>query len=79
MASGFGAEISRKLDTAFSAHVPEVEWTDNMHQGYVRLDLAREAGQASFVAVDTVLSPAYRTFTAKRMKIARENGALTFA
>ena len=79
MASGFGAEISRKLDTAFSAHVPEVEWTDNMHQGYVRLDLAREAGQASFVAVDTVLNPAYRTLILKRMGIVREDGALTFA
>ena len=36
------AAVSRALDKAFGDHVPEVVWTDNMHQGYVLLDLRRE-------------------------------------
>lgn len=79
MASGFGPEISPKLDAAFAEHVPEVDWTDNMHQGYVRLELTREAGQASFIAVDTVLSPVYRTHVIKRAKIERRDGSVVFA
>jgi alkaline phosphatase D len=74
--SAFGPETARKLDRVFTAHNPEVVWTDNMHQGYVRLVLARTGAQASFVAVDTVLSPLYRTHTLKRYAIARERGAL---
>ncbi len=42
MASGFGAELSPRLDQAFVDHNPEIVWTDNMHQGYVRLELARQ-------------------------------------
>lgn len=79
MASGFGPETSRRLDAAFAEHVPEVDWTDNMHQGYVRLDLTREAGRANFIAVDTVLSPAYRTLMIKRMGLVRRDGAIAFA
>jgi alkaline phosphatase D len=45
----------------------------------VRLDLTREAGRASFVAVDTVLSPAYRTLMVKRMGLVRAGGAVAFA
>ncbi|TIX49844.1 alkaline phosphatase [Alteraurantiacibacter aquimixticola] len=78
VASGFGDALSRQLDTVFAQHVPEVVWTDNMHQGYVRLDLTREEGTASFITVDTVLTPQYRAAIGQRFTIRRENGALTF-
>ena len=74
--SGFDDALAQKLDAAFAAHNPEVVWTDNMHQGYVRLVLDRGGGIASFIAVDTVLSPQYRTGTLKRFAIARSGGAL---
>ncbi len=74
--SGFGEALSRQLDRAFEVHNPEVVWTDNMHQGYVRLVLNRAGGQASFVAVDTVLSPRYRTATLKRFALARKGRTL---
>jgi alkaline phosphatase D len=77
--SGFGEALSRKLDAAFAELVPEIDWTDNMHQGYVRLDLTRTAGQASFIAVDTVLDRQYRAFILNRMAIARRGSAVTFA
>jgi alkaline phosphatase D len=74
--SGFGNALSRQLDRAFEAHNPEVVWTDNMHQGYVRLVLNRTDGQAAFVAVDTVLSSHYRTATIKRFAVSRKGRAL---
>lgn len=72
--SGFDDATSRALDVAYAAHIPEVVWTDNMHQGYVRVELARDRGVASFIAVDTVLSPDYRTSVLKRVPFARDGG-----
>lgn len=74
--SGFGAALARKLDKAFADHNPEVVWTDNMHQGYVRLDLRRHGGQAVVIAVDTVLRRDYRAFVLKRFAIRSKAGTL---
>lgn len=77
--SGFGDELSRKLDQAFIEHIPEVVWTDNMHQGYVRVDLRRNAAEATFIAVDTIRSRAFRPFIVNRFTILREDGKISFA
>lgn len=77
--SGFGDDIAHALDQAFAEHVPEVVWTDNMHQGYVRLDLAREQSEASFISVDTVRDRDFRTFIVNRFKIRRQAGSIDFA
>lgn len=77
--SGFGDELSRKLDQAFIEHIPEVVWTDNMHQGYVRVDLRRNAAEATFIAVDTIRSRAFRPFVVNRFTILREDGKISFA
>lgn len=69
--SGFGDATARALDKAFAEHIPEVVWTDNMHQGYVRLEFGREQGMATFVAVDTVLSPDYRVTVLHRVPFSR--------
>jgi alkaline phosphatase D len=77
--SGFGDDLSRALDKAFADHVPEVEWTDNMHQGYVRLDLQRDGAEATFIAVDTIQSRAFRPFIVNRFAIVRDGSAIGFA
>lgn len=77
--SGFGDKLSRALDKAFSEHVPEVVWTDNMHQGYVRLDLRRTSAEATFVAVDTIRSRAFRPFILNRFRIERKGRTIGFA
>lgn len=76
--SGFGDALSRKLDQAFVDHIPEVVWTDNMHQGYVRLDLRRDQGEASFIAVDTVRSRAFRSMIVNRVPIQRNPQGINF-
>lgn len=79
MESGCGEELSRKLDKVFADHNDEVLWTDNMHQGYVRVELAPDQGKASFVGVSTVLSTDYRTFDIKSYSILRGPSALDLA
>ncbi len=76
--SGFGDDLSRALDKAFADHVPEVVWTDNMHQGYVRLDLGRSAAETTFIAVDTIRSRAFRPFIVNRFRITRDSDGLRF-
>jgi len=76
--SGFGAELARALDRAFAKHVPEVEWTDNMHQGYVRLELERERAEVTVVAVDTVRSRDFRPFILNRFTIERRSDSISF-
>jgi hypothetical protein len=49
-----------------------------MHQGYVRLDLQHRGAEATFIAVDTIRSRAFRPFIVNRFMIARENGELRF-
>jgi alkaline phosphatase D len=75
MSRGMGATLARKLDAAFAAHNDEVLWTDNMHQGYVRLVLTPDAGQASFMAVDTLLSRNYTIRELRRYGLARNSGS----
>ena len=78
VSSGFDDATARSLDGAYAEHIPEVVWTDNMHQGYVRVEFGREQGTATFVAVDTVLSPSYRTAVLRRVPFARRNGQVEF-
>lgn len=77
--SGFGDALSRALDQAFADHIPEVVWTDNMHQGYVRIELQREAAEATFIAVDTISSRAFRPFIVNRFAIRRDGEGIRFA
>lgn len=77
--SGFGDTLSRALDQAFSDHIPEVTWTDNMHQGYVRLDLHRNEAEATFIAVDTVQDRAFRPSIINRFAIVRDSDGIRFA
>ncbi len=77
--TGWPLEIAGRLDRAFEEGLDEVVWTDNLHQGYVRVVLGREAADVTYRAVDTVLSPDYRAFDLKRMRVVREDGALAYA
>ncbi len=76
--SGFGHDLSRALDQAFIDHVPEVVWTDNMHQGYVRIELQRDEAEATFIAVDTNRSRAFRPFIVNRLAIERHPDGIRF-
>lgn len=76
---GFDPATAAKLDRALEEHNPEVVWTDNLHQGYVRLVLGRSGGQADFVAVDTIVSRRYRAGAFRRFSITPGANGLTLA
>lgn len=75
--SGFDRATAARLDQAFAAHNDEVLWTDNLHQGFVRVELGRDGAVASFIAVDNLLSPDYRTTLVKQFGLTRAAGAVT--
>ena len=75
--SGFDDETARSLDKAFLDYVPEVVWTDNMHQGYVRVVLQTDVAEASFVAVSTVLRPVYEARSIKNFTIRKDTASLS--
>lgn len=74
--SGFDPVTAPRLDAAFAEHNPEVVWTDNLHQGFVRLLLTPQGGQADFMAVDTVLSRRYAARTIKSYALRRAEAGL---
>jgi alkaline phosphatase D len=76
--SGWPRELAERLDRMFE-QLDEVVWTDNLHQGYVRVVMDRQSAIASFVAVDTVLSTDYRPEVLRETRIVRRDGALAYA
>ena len=75
---GFDAETAARIDALFSEHVPEVRWTDNLHQGYIRLTLERTQARADFVAVSTVFSPDYSVFVLRTEILERREDTLVY-
>lgn len=77
--SGWDDEAARSLDQLFADHLDEVEWTDNMHQGYVRVELTPEVMTGTFIGVDTVLQPTYETLTRKEVRVVHDGAHLVYA
>lgn len=76
--TGWDEDTARRLDRAFET-LDEVVWTDNFHQGYVRVELTPEAARATAVAVRTVLTQDDRTFDLRSTQIVRKDGTLVYA
>lgn len=74
--SGFDPLTASKLDAAFAEHNPEVVWTDNLHQGYVRLVLTRQEGRASFIAISNIRSRRYTARAISEWRLARGDAGL---
>lgn len=74
--SGFDPVTAAKLDAAFAEHNPEVVWTDNLHQGYVRVILTQDEGRASFIAMSNILSQRYTAHNISDWRLVRNDGVL---
>jgi alkaline phosphatase D len=77
--SGFSTGAVRALDRAVMDHNPEVEWTDSLHQGYVRLELWRGEGRASFIAIRRLDRPDPAASVLRSVRLVRKNGGVSFA
>lgn len=74
--SGWDLKTAEELDRVFEKALDEVVYTDNLHQGYVRLLLTPTKARADFMAVDTVLSTNYRLKLLKSFELLRKDGSL---
>jgi alkaline phosphatase D len=76
--TGWGDAISEKLDRTFESELDEVRWTDNLHQGFVRIILERQSAKVDFIAVNTVLAVDSRTRTIRSETITRKGDRIQF-
>ncbi len=67
------------LDKVFADEVDEVVWTNNFHQGYVRLEFFPNQAKVSFMAVSTVLKPSYTIKAIKETIIKQQGNSITYA
>ena len=77
--TGWGDEVSEKLDRTFEQALDEVRWTDNLHQGYVRVVLSKQQARADFVAVNTVLAVDTRTSVLRSETIIRDGASIAYS
>jgi phosphodiesterase/alkaline phosphatase D-like protein len=77
--TGWSEDGARIIDQLFAHSLPEVEWTDSLHQGYVRVVLERDGGRADFVAVETLLVRDPRTRVLRSTRIVRDGDTLAYA
>ena len=76
--TGLDPEVGRRLDAIYTEHMPEVHWTDGLHNGYIRVVLTREEAVATVVAVSTTQSTAFETMELFRERIVKADGSLRF-
>ncbi len=77
--SGWPDDIAKKLDRIFEQELDEVKWTDNLHQGYVRVVFTPQTAKADFVAVDNVLTTEYLVSTIHSETIVHDGKIIKFA
>lgn len=75
---GFDLTTAAQLDTLLAAHNDEVRWTDNLHQGYVRVSLRPDQATIDYVAVSTVTEPVFITTVVRSEQVERDDGSLRF-
>ena len=76
---GFDHLSAKKIDEALAQHAPDIRWTSNLYQGYVRLILTPSEGRADYVAMSTVKSRQYSIDVVHSESINRNGPSLQFA
>ena len=75
---GFDPHTAARIDQIFAEEIEEVRWTDNLHQGYVKLRLSEKAIQTSYIAVSTVSEPAYKVLSIREERITKKGSSVGF-
>jgi len=76
--SGFDPSTAARLDQTFADLLAEVTWTDNLHQGYMRVVLQSHQATADFMAVSTIERPEYRMTVLKTLRIGRRGRSIDY-
>ena len=75
---GYIDDITFGIDHLLADHNKEIDWTDNVHRGFIKLTLGREKAVASFIAVSNILSEQYEIETIRAIEIKKRDGELAF-
>tara|TARA_X000001036_G_scaffold438137_1_gene485202 strand:+ start:3958 stop:5601 length:1644 start_codon:yes stop_codon:yes gene_type:complete len=75
---GFDPSTAGQIDEAFATQIPDVRWTSNLYQGYVRLLLTQARVTTDYIAVSTVNDRHYHTSTIRQERIIRDDQSLKF-
>jgi len=75
----FGTEGARLMDSRLITSNPEVQWTDGISNGYLRVRVTEEQLRADFVGVDNILSRDYRTQTLRSVAVIHDGPYLHYA
>lgn len=76
---GFDADTASRIDQALIDQAPDIVWTSNRYQGYVRLTVSREDLKADYVAVSTVTESTWDVKTVKSKRITRTGNTVAFS
>jgi alkaline phosphatase D len=77
--SGWSQSDSEKLDRLFERELPEVKWTDNFNQGYVRVVLTPAKADVAFMATKSVLLQNKSATAIRRETVVRKGASIGFA
>lgn len=75
----YGTQGAETFDRLLAQHNKEIVWTHCRHRGFIKLMLQPEQAQAHFIAVSSVMSEKYESFTLKTMKITPTGDTLTYS
>lgn len=73
-----GLEGAELLDNLVAEHNPEVIYTDNRYNGYVRVVLDHDKAATEFVTVSTVLKPEYKTEVVRSFNVVNDQDSLNY-
>jgi alkaline phosphatase D len=77
--TGWSKTDSEKLDRYFETALPEVVWTDNFNQGYVRVVLTPSKADVSFMATNSVLIADKTAHSIRTETVVRKGDTIGFA
>ena len=77
--TGWSPTVSAELDRTFERELTEVRWTDNLHQGYVRIVLTRDQAKVDYMAVETVLVEDSRVRVIRSETVERRSNLISFS
>ena len=76
--TGWSLETAEKLDRIFEQGLNEVRWTDNLHQGYVRIVLTPTKADVAYIAVDNLFTETYKTKVLRTENVVKGPDGLAF-
>ena len=77
--SSLGVDAVTLLDSLITERSPEVQWTEGITRGYLRLVLTPAKASVDYVGVNTVTERDYLPVNVRQVQVLREDGQLRYS